>query len=154
MMASFTMRKPRSDEEVSRPTHGPASLFRPKSWVANVVFLDGIGRPTGQHTDCLGGPFAGFRGNALPPTTNGFETSHDRGYVLTTLVDGSLPITTPSTLCVLWHPVIPKRVHLFSLPTPEPLRPRPMPVRRLFIFLILRGSLPCQSKVMRSSGKP
>jgi hypothetical protein len=123
------------------------------SVVSELRSLDRIGRPTGQHTDCLGGPFAGFRGNALPPTTNGFETSHDREYVLTTPGDGSLPITTPPTLCVLWYPVIPKRVPLFSLPRPEPLSARPMSVRRLFIFLIMRGSLPCQSKVMRSSGK-
>src|ERR1700732_4839167 len=78
------------------------------------------------------GPFAGFWGNALPPTTNRFETSHDCRYLLTTLVDGSLPITAPPTLCVLWYPVIPKCVPLFVPPRREPLSARPISMQRSF----------------------
>ena len=49
------------------------------------------------------GPCAPFCGNALPPTTNRFGTSQDCRYLFTTLVYGSVPITTPPTLCVLWY---------------------------------------------------
>src|SRR3954452_10174212 len=97
------------------------------------------------------GPFAGFCGNALPPTTNRFEPSHDCRYLLTTLVDGSLPITAPPTLCVLWYPVIPKCVPLFLPPRREPLSARPILTERTVGYFIKLGSLSFQSKVMRSS---
>src|SRR5215468_12641357 len=100
------------------------------------------------------GPLAGCCGNALPPTTNKFETSHDRRYLLTPLVDGSLPITAPPTLCVLWYPVMPKCVPLFVPPRREPLSARPISVQRTFIYFIIRRSLSFQSNVMRSNGRP
>src|SRR5688572_19191765 len=49
------------------------------------------------------GPCAAFCGNALPPTTKRFGTSHDWRYLFTTLVEGSVPITAPPQLCVLWY---------------------------------------------------
>jgi hypothetical protein len=49
------------------------------------------------------GPCAGFCGNELPPTTNRFGTSYDWRYLFTTLVEGSVPITAPPMLCVLWY---------------------------------------------------
>src|SRR5215813_15486080 len=100
------------------------------------------------------GPFAVCCGNALPPTTNRFETSQDYRYLLTTLVDGSLPITAPPTLCVLWYPVMPKCVPLFVPPRREPLSARPISMQRSFMYFIMRRSLSFQSNVMRNSDRP
>src|SRR5579885_1470881 len=100
------------------------------------------------------GPFAGLYGKELPPTTNKFERSHDCRYLLTTLVDGSLPITAPPTLWVLWYPVMLKCVPLSLTPRRDPLSARAISRQRSFMYLIMRRSLSFQSNVMRSSGRP